>query len=128
MNHFAIHLKLTQHCKFTILQFFFNVCLSLCVCVLSHSVVSHSVTLWTVAHQAPLSFRFFRQEYWNGLPFPSPSDLTNPRIEPVSPALEADSLPTEPSGKPLVLHDTYLNFLKFFQWTCITFVVEKNKQ
>ena len=98
------------------------------MCVLSHSVVSHSVTLWTVAHQADLSFRFFRQEYWSGLPFPSPRDLTNPRIEPVSPALEADSLPIEPSGKPLVLHHTYLNFLKFFQWTCITFVVEKNKQ
>ena len=47
-------------------------------------------TLWTVAHQAPLSMRFFRQEYWNGLPFPSPRDLPDPRIKPRFPALQAD--------------------------------------
>ena len=57
--------------------------------------------LCTVAHQAPLSMRFSRQEYWNGLPFPSPEDLPNPRIKPRSPALQADSLPTELWGKPL---------------------------
>ena len=55
-------------------------------------------TPWTVAHQTPLSMGFSRQEYWSGLPFPSPGDL--PWIEPVSPALQVDSLPTEPSGKP----------------------------
>ena len=54
---------------------------------------------WTVAHQAPLSMEFFRQEYWNGLPFPSPGDLPDPGIEPGSPALQADSLPSEPPWK-----------------------------
>ena len=50
---------------------------------------------WTIAHQAPLSMGFSRQEYWSGLPFPSPGDLPNPGIEPGSPALQADDLPTE---------------------------------
>ena len=44
---------------------------------------------------------FSRQEYWNGLPFPSPEDLSDPGIEPVSPTLQADALPSEPPGKPL---------------------------
>ena len=61
------------------------------------------MTPWTVAHQAPLSMGFSRQEYWSGLPFPSPGDLPNPGIEPGSPALQADSLPTEPLGKPFKL-------------------------
>ena len=51
-------------------------------------------TPWTVACQAPLSVGFSRQEYWRGLPFPSPGDLSDPGIEPRSPALQADSLPT----------------------------------
>ena len=50
------------------------------------------VTPWTVAHQAVLAMEFFRQEYWSGLPFPSPGNLSNAGIEPVSPALQADSL------------------------------------
>ena len=58
------------------------------------------VTPWTVARQAPLSVGFSRQEYWSGLPFPSPGDLPDPGIEPGSPALQADSLPSEPPGKP----------------------------
>ena len=53
-------------------------------------------TPWTVAYQAPLSMGFSRQEYWSGLPFPSPGDLPNPGIEPRSPALQANSLPAEP--------------------------------
>ena len=57
------------------------------------------MTPWTVAHQAPLSMGFPRQEYWSGLPFPSPGDLPNPGIEPAFPALQVDSLPTEPPGK-----------------------------
>ena len=57
------------------------------------------VTSWTVAYQAPLSMGFSRQEYWSGLPFPSPGDLPDPRIEPGSPALQADALPSEPPGK-----------------------------
>ena len=57
---------------------------------------------WTVALQAPLSMGFSRQEYWSGLPFPSPEDLLNAGIEPTFPALKADSLPSEPPGKSLV--------------------------
>ena len=53
------------------------------------------VILWTVTCQAPLSVEFSRQEYWSGLPFPSPGDLPDPGIEPRSPALLADDLPTE---------------------------------
>ena len=53
------------------------------------------VTPWTVAHQAPLFMGFSRQEYWSRLPFPSPGDLPDPGIEPGSPALRADPLPTE---------------------------------
>ena len=54
----------------------------------------------TAACQAPLSVGFSRQEYWSGLPFSSPGDLPDPGIEPGSPALQADSLPTELPGKP----------------------------
>ena len=62
----------------------------------SHSVVSDSATLLTVAYQASLSMGFFRQEYWSGLPFLSPGDLPNPG----SPTLQIDTLPSEPPGKP----------------------------
>ena len=58
------------------------------------------VTLWTVAGQAPLSLGFPRQEYWSRLPFPSPGDLPDPEHKPGSPALQADSSPSEPLGKP----------------------------
>ena len=57
------------------------------------------MTLWTVAHQAPRSMEFSRQEYWSGLLFSSPRDLPHPGIEPGSPELQADSLPSEPPGK-----------------------------
>ena len=57
------------------------------------SIVSDSATPWTVAHQAPLSMGFSRQEYWSGLPCPFPWDLPNPGIEPRSPALQVNSLP-----------------------------------
>ena len=57
-------------------------------------------TPWTVACQAPQSMEFSRQEYWSGLPFPSPRDLLNPGVGPGSPALQADTLPSEPPGKP----------------------------
>ena len=53
------------------------------------------MTPWTVACQAPPSMGFSRQEYWSGLPFPSPGDLSNPGIKPRSPELQADSLPSE---------------------------------
>ena len=68
----------------------------------SFSRVRLFVTAWTVAHQASLSLGFSRQEYWNGLPFPSPGDLPNPGIEPESltfPALQAGSLVLAPPVK-----------------------------
>ena len=71
------------------------------------SVLSHVrlfVTPWTVAHQAPLSIEFSRQEYWSGLPFPSPGDLPDPGIESSSPELQADSLPSEPPEMPGVIY------------------------
>ena len=71
------------------------------VCVKSLSRVRLFATPWTIAHQTPLSMGFSRQEYWSGLPFPSPGDLPNPGIEPGSPALQADALSSEPPGKPV---------------------------
>ena len=65
-------------------------------------------TLWTVAHQAPLSMEFSRQEYWSGLPFPSPEYLPKPVTEPRSPALQADSLPSEPPNKKYILFPNIL--------------------
>ena len=67
----------------------------------SLSCVRLFVTPWTVAYQAPQSVEFSRQEYWSGLPFPSPGDLPNPGTEPRSPTLQADTLPSEPPGKPI---------------------------
>ena len=75
-----------------------SVCVCVCVCVCV--VVSNSLQPHTLAHQAPLSMEFPRQEYWSGLPFPSPGDLPDPRIEPMSPALQPDALLSELGGKP----------------------------
>ena len=66
----------------------------------SCSVVSNSVTPRTGAHQAPLSLGFPRQEYWSGLPFPSPGDLPDPGIEPMFPVPQCGFFTTEPPGKP----------------------------
>ena len=66
----------------------------------SCSVVWLFVTPWTIAPQAPRSMEFSRQEYWSGLPCPSPGDLPDPEIKPGSSTLQADSLPSEPPGKP----------------------------
>ena len=66
--------------------------------VKSLSRVQLFATPWTVAYQAPPSMGFSWQEYWSGLPFPSPGDLPDPGIEPGSPALQADALPSEPPG------------------------------
>ena len=68
------------------------------------------VTLWTVAHQAPLSMGFSRQEYWSGLPFPSPGDLPDPGIEPRSSALQADTLTSEPRGKSKINKNMHLSW------------------
>ena len=67
--------------------------------VKSLSRVRLFVTPWTVAHQAPPSMGFSRQEYWSGLPFPSSGDLPDPGIEPRSPALRADALTSEPPAE-----------------------------
>ena len=66
----------------------------------SCSVVSDSATLWAAACQALLSMGYSRQEYWSGFPFLAPGDLPDPGIEPVSPALQADSLPLHHQGSP----------------------------
>ena len=72
-----------------------------CLCVLSRfSRVQLCVTPWTAARQAPLYIGFSRQEYWSGLLCPPPGDFPDPGIEPGSPALRADSLLSEPLGKP----------------------------
>ena len=69
----------------------------------NHSVLSDSFqTPRTVAHQTPLSLESSRQEYWSKLPFPSPRDLPDPGIEPRFPTLQADSLPSELPGKPVL--------------------------
>ena len=74
--------------------------IDVCMSTLRHS--SHVlliVTPWTVACQSPLSMEFSRQEYWSGLPFPSPGDLPDPGTELGSPTLQADYLPCKPPGK-----------------------------
>ena len=68
--------------------------------VKSFSRVRLFATPWTVAYQAPPAMEFSKQEYWSGLPFPSPEDLPNPEIKPGSPALQAEALLSEPTGKP----------------------------
>ena len=68
----------------------------------SLSRVRLSATPWTVARQAPLSMGFSRQEYWSGLPCPPPGNFSNPEIEHRSLALQADSLPSECAGSPLL--------------------------
>ena len=73
----------------------------LCVCVQLFSRVQLFVTPWTVACQAPPSVGFFRQEYWNELPFPSPGNHPDPRIEHMSPALAGGFFTAEPTRKPI---------------------------
>ena len=68
--------------------------------VKSLSRVRLFATPWTAASQAPPSMGFSRQEYWSGVPFPSPGDLPDSGIKPGSPALQADTLPSKPPGKP----------------------------
>ena len=70
------------------------------------------MTPWTVAHQAPLSMGVSRQEYWSGLPFPSPGDLANRVIEPGSPVLQAESLPSEPRPRLFLFLDSGIDSCK----------------
>ena len=80
------------------------VCIQICVMLSSRSIISDFATIpWTVAHYAPLSMGFWnhQQEYWSGLPFPSPGDLPDPGIEPASLALQADALPLSHPGSQI---------------------------
>ena len=90
----------------------------------SLSRVQLFATLWTVAHQAALSMGFSSQEYWSGLPFPSPKDLPNPRIEPGSPALQADALSSEPPGKPTFMINCKKNL---FGWAKKVYILISNQ-
>ena len=101
----AEHWKRLEWCPIITL----SICIPrVCTCMLNHfSCVRLFATPWTVALQAPLSVVFSRQEYWNGLPFPSPRGLPNPGIEsvsPMSPVLQADSLPLSHQGSPCISH------------------------
>ena len=75
------------------------------MCLVAQSCPTLSAP-WTVASEAPLSTGFSRQEYWSGLPCPSPGDLFNPGTEPRSSILQADSLLSEPLGQPFLWLDT----------------------
>ena len=115
-------------CSALVFAFVFAWCLPVCLrpnsllcqhpghirtcCCLCCQVASDSVTPWTAAHQAALSMVFPRQEYWNGLPFPPAVELPHPGTEPVSPELRADSVTTEPLGKPSYqIGSTYSNVM-----------------
>ena len=88
-----------------------------CVCVRACSVVSNSVTPWMVAHQAPLSMEFSRQEYWSGLPFLPSGDLPDPGIKPVSPVSQADSLPPSHLGSPFIV--IHFCFVFILYWSIV---------
>ena len=82
-------------------------------------------TLWTITRQAPLSMEFSRQEYWSGLPFPSPGDLLDPRIKPGAPTLQAESLLSEASGasriaiiKKITLERGEIGTFVHCRWEC----------
>ena len=87
------------------------------------------MTPGTVFLQAPLSMGFSRQEHWNGLTFPSPGDLSDPEIKPVSPVLQVDSLLTEPPGKPkknmFALNPTYLENLDLVRSSSLKILLKK---
>ena len=93
---------------------------SFCISSIESESVSHSVVSDSMGfHELSLlSMEFSRQEYWNGLPFPSPGDLPEPGINPGSPALQANSLASEPPGKPLIMHyfvfDVWNNCVEFY--------------
>ena len=91
------------------IQFSISVCVYIitCVCVCAAAQLCLTVSPWTVACQTPLSVGFSRQEYWSGLPYPSPGDLPDPGIKPVSPAaleLAGRLFTAEPPGKPMCMY------------------------
>ena len=79
-------------------------CAGVCVCVCAHAQSHQTQAPWTVAHQAPPSIEFSRQECWSELPFPPPGDLPNSGLEPRSSELQTDSSLSEPQGKSMFCH------------------------
>ena len=108
----TVHARVcTCACVYVCVHMCVRVCACVCMCggaynfwscSFSCSVMSDSVTPWTVAHQGPLTTGFSRQEYWSGLPFPSPGDPPDPGIEPASPALAGGFSTTERQGSPVI--------------------------
>ena len=93
-----------------------------CAVLSEYLVIRFFATPWTAAHQAPQSMGFPRQQYWSRLPFSSPGELPNPGIESRSPTLQADSLPSEPPGKPskdLHTHNSHLLCLIHSFWPLV---------
>ena len=84
------------------------------------------MTPWTGAHQAPLSMGFSRREYWSGLPFPSPGDLPDPGIKPRTPAIQADSLPTELPGDSQI-YMYHIFFIHSLFWWLLRLVAQTVK-
>ena len=98
MTNFPSHLRLSNIASYIYVPqchiFFTHSSVGGRVVLINRSVTSDSFEIpWTVAHPAPLSVGFPRQEYWPGLPLPSPGNLSDPGIESTSPALKEDSLP-----------------------------------
>ena len=89
------------------------------------SIFSDSMIPWTVAHQAPLSMEFSRQEYWNGLPFPSPRNIPDPGFKPGSLTLQEDSYPQSHQGSPLFDFGCgpFLKFLLSLLPYCFCFIL-----
>ena len=108
-------MKTTKSTKFSTtvnnLKYSLYTCIYVCMYVESQSLscVHFFATLWTVAARLLCPLGFSRQEDQSGLPFPSPGDRPHPGIKPGSPALQADSLPSEPSGKPIYICIGFLN-------------------
>ena len=91
-------------------------CLVCCCCLVAKSCL----TPWTMAHQAPVSMAFSRQEYWSGLPFPSPGALPDPGAEPASSALAGRFFTVQPPGKPNCLVTVYYNSISL-SWSSASF-------
>ena len=89
--------------------------------VKSFSHVRLFATPWTVAYQAPPSIGFSRQEYWSGLPFPSPGDLPDPGIKPRSPAFQADALTSEPRAS-VYMYTIYIYAMCIYMYTIYIYV------
>ena len=99
-----------------------NTCYILPVLLFSCSVMSNCFTIpLTVAHQSPLSMGFHRQEYWSGLPFPSPGNLPNPRSKPLAPALADGFFSIEPSGKPCNMCNKYTVYVFLNEQSWLTY-------